>query len=161
MFVTSVSALRAYLAVFPSNKQKAELPLQVFDKPGKQDGGLLVVYGLVGLHKDTSEWSAQGLGYSIAMLVEAGHRNMRNVVLVEERRIDEGRDNDECNEEHAELHAKQKRRRWALRLWNEEVPVLSGGGGRKVMEGGWSGRTVEVGRIMGRWCRFGRGEWDN
>ena len=43
-----------------------------------------------------------------------------------------------------------------LDAWMEQVPVLSGsvrfGGDERV----WAGRTVAVGRVVGRWCRFVR-----
>lgn len=103
---------------------------------------LLVVYGLVELHRDTSEWSAQGLGNSVAGLVEAGWRGRWEVVVIEERK-------DEEEEERS-------------KVWEQRVPILSGSVRRAGMEnedGGWSGRTVEVGRILGRWFRFGRGDW--
>jgi hypothetical protein len=28
-------------------------------------------------------------------------------------------------------------------------------------DGGWSGRTVEVGRILARWFKFRKGEWES
>ena len=54
----------------------------------------------------------------------------------------------------------------------EKVPVLSGsarrttgldfGGGVGQGEGsGWAGRTLEVEKVLGRWFRFGVGEWDS
>lgn len=134
VFIPTVSHLRAYLAVFPKDE---------FGQGGKEtEMPLLVVYGLVELHRDTSEWSAQGLGNSVAGLVEAGWRGRWEVVVIEERK-------DEEEEERS-------------KVWEQRVPILSGSVRRAGMEnedGGWSGRTVEVGRILGRWFRFGRGDW--
>jgi hypothetical protein len=45
---------------------------------------LLAVYGLVKLHEETSEWSAQGLSCTVATLVEAGWRAGARVVLIED-----------------------------------------------------------------------------
>jgi hypothetical protein len=43
----------------------------------------------------------------------------------------------------------------------ERVPVLSGSARRGAEESGWAGKTVDVGRVLGRWFRFRQwsGEW--
>lgn len=115
---------------------------------------LLVVYGLLELHRDTGEWSAQGLGHSIAGLVEAGWRTDRKVVIVEERRMDDN---------SSELRVEERRKN-GVKVWEEGVPMLNGSVRRAGLEsedGGWSGRTVEVGRILGRWFKFGKGDWED
>ena len=117
--------------------------MQTFDKPGKKTP-LLVVYGFVELHRNTSEWSAQGLGNSLSGLVEAGGRSGRRIVVIEERKMGEQRGEGRKN-------------------WEDRVPMLNGSVRRVGLEsedGAWSGRTVEVGRIIGRWFRFGRCDWD-
>jgi len=123
---------------------------------------LLVVYGLVESHRDTSEWSAQGLGASMATLVEAGWRGeMGARVLLCEERVDGvvGRDGggEDVGGGHGDEGEGEKQ--W----WEERIPMLSGSVRRDGMEGetGWSGRTVEIGRVLGRWCRFGKGDWDD
>ncbi|KAI9051651.1 hypothetical protein LZ554_004693 [Drepanopeziza brunnea f. sp. 'monogermtubi'] len=143
VFVATVSHLRAYLSVFPPPALEAEAePLRRprFERQGN-GAPFLVVYGLVSLHRDTSEWSAQGLGNSVAGLVEAGKRAGRRIVVVEERQGDE----DEVGN------------------GEERMPMLNGSlrrAGLESEDGGWSGRTVEVGRVLGRWFRFKKGEWD-
>jgi hypothetical protein len=107
-----------------------------------------VVYGLVALHRDTSEWSAQGLGSSFATLVEAGWRTRRKVVVLEEKvdGAEERRDGDERPHD----------------IGGERLPMLNGNVRRAGLEGGdaaWSGRTVEVRRVLGRWFKFRKGEW--
>jgi hypothetical protein len=147
------------LAVFPHEPGPIEHPEQKFDKLRKKTQ-LLVVYGLVELHRDTSEWSAQGLGNSLAALLEAGWRTERKIVVLEERKIDGddvGRDEDLGGLGEGSVEGKT----W--RCWQERVPMLNGSVRRAGLEsedGGWSGRTVEMGRILGRWFRFGRGDWD-
>lgn len=93
-----------------------------------------MVFGMVGLHRGMSEWSAQGLGGSAAALVEAGWRAGRGVVVMEEKEDGGGG-----------------------RGWEESVPMLSGSVRRAELEGKdevWSGRTVEIRRILGRWFKF-------
>jgi len=128
-------------------------PEKNLDRPGKKTP-LLVIYGLLELHRDTSEWSAQGLGNSVAGLVEAGWRAGRKVVLFEERGMDHG-----SGDVGAEGARKSRGK-----VWEERVPMLNGSVRRAGLEsedGGWSGRTVEVGRILARWFKFGRGQWED
>jgi hypothetical protein len=156
VFIPTVSHLRAYLAVFPS-PDDANAELRGFDEKAKERS-LLVVYGLVELHRDTSEWSAQGLGNSIAGLVEAGWRGQREVVVIEERKFDQ---DDILELEALAMQEEEMRRRDTSKVWEQRVPMLNGSVKRAGMEsedGGWSGRTVEVGRILGRWFRFEKGK---
>jgi hypothetical protein len=152
VFIPTLSHFRAYLAVFSSSKAVGKgPPEQKFDRPGKKMP-LLVVYGLLELHRDTSEWSAQGLGNSTAGLVEAGWRTGRKIVVLEERGINDGLGD----------IGEEERRNNRSNFWEEGVPMLNGSvrrAGLESEEGGWSGRTVEVGRILARWFKFGKGHW--
>jgi len=159
VFVPTLSHLRAYLAAFPPPPKTAALPDQNFDKPGKKKVPLVVVYGLVEMHRHTSEWSAQGLGNSLAGLVEAGWRSGRKVVVVEEKPVEfEGEETvDDVGGDGEGI------KKPASTVWDERVPMLNGSVRRAGLEsedGGWSGRTVEVGRILRRWFKFGNGNWE-
>lgn len=163
VFIPTVSHLRAYLAVFPSSSStttttvESKPPHQKFDKPGKSVP-FLVAYGIVELHRDTTEWSAQGLGNSLSTLVEAGRRARRRAVIIEQRiieNIDSGLD--------VEVDVEEGRSKAGSNRWSERVPMLNGSVRRVGLDsedGGWSGRTVEVGRILRRWFKFRKGEWD-
>lgn len=158
VFLPTLSHLRAYLGVFHPGLQVSSSH-QAYDKPGRQSSKL-IVYGLIALHKDTSEWSAQGLGQTLASLVEAGKRTQSNVVIVEQKRAEDGVEHYvDQEEEVAEFDPLQKTNKEMLQDWEEEVPILSGGK-RSGLEGGWSGRMVEVGRVVGRWFTFEKGEWN-
>jgi hypothetical protein len=156
VFIPTLSHLRAYLAVFSSIEEEGKGPPEKkFDKPGRKTP-LLVIYGLLELHRDTSEWSAQGLGSSVAGLVEAGWRAVRKVVLLEERRMD-----DVLRDVGVEIEERWKCR---VKIWEERVPMLNGSVRRAGLEsedGGWSGRTVEVGRILARWFNFEKSDWED
>jgi len=121
---------------------------------GKGGSGLIVLYGLLELHRDTSEWSAQGLGDTLARAVEAGWRTGRRITLLEEsKRVGVERYVDEDEGED------RRKGRW--KGWEERLPMLNGSVKRVGFESegaGWSGRTVEVGRVLARWFRFGKGE---
>jgi hypothetical protein len=158
VFLHTLSHLRAYLAVFHPGLQVSS-SYQINDKRGKHSPKL-VVYGLLALHKDTSEWSAQGMGQTLASLIEAGQQTQSNVVIIEQKRIENR--SEEFHDEEEELSEldllKNKNRKEMLWDWEEEVPILSGK--RSGLEGGWSGRMVEVGRVVGRWFTFEQGEWN-
>ncbi|KAH7370379.1 hypothetical protein BKA65DRAFT_589725 [Rhexocercosporidium sp. MPI-PUGE-AT-0058] len=167
VFVPTLSHLRAYLTICPGqegkegmeNRPPKQKQQRQFDNMGNKTP-LLVVYGLVAMHRDTSEWSAQGLGCSVAALVEAGGRGERMVVVLEEREgsaVTAGDDDEEGRE-------REGRREGRKTGWEERLPMLNGSVKRVGLEsedGGWSGRTVEVGRVLGRWFRFEKGEWDH
>lgn len=164
VFIPTLSHLRAYLTAFPPPASDPP-PEQKFDKLGRQVP-LLVVYGLVELHRDTSEWSAQGLSNSVSNLVEAGWRSEKGVVVTEDRGLDEEYYGAmlEGEEEEAEIEGsvEERKRKQVCRVWEQKVPILNGSvrrAGLDSEDGAWSGRTVEVGRIFGRWFRFGRGDW--
>lgn len=152
VFVPTLSHLRAYVAVFSSSEAVGKGPSeQKFDRPGKKIP-LLVVYGFLELHRDTSEWSAQGLGNSTAGLVEAGWRTGRKVVILEQRGMDDAL---------SDIEEEERRNKRPV-IWEEGVPILNGSVRRAGLErddGGWSGRTVQVGRILARWFKFGKGDW--
>jgi hypothetical protein len=158
VFIPSLSHLRAYLAVSPPMVGESP-PVQKFEKPGKNDP-LLVVYGLVELHRDTSEWSAQGLGNTLAGLMEAGLWSKRKIVVLEERMTDDDLSNVYGDEGPMEAELEESKGKQLMKVWEEKVPMLNGSVRRAGLEsedGGWSGRTVEMGRIFGRWFKFGVG----
>jgi hypothetical protein len=158
VFIPTVSHLRAYLSAF--EEEEASEPVKE-----ERQVPLIVVYGLVGLHSDTSEWSAQGLGNSLSLLVEVGDRCGRGVVCIEERATEEVRENLGAREEDEVVDDEEsEERKWkqACKVWEQKVPMLNGSVRRAGMtseDEAWSGRTVEVGRIFARWFRFGRGDW--
>jgi len=173
-FTHTISHLRAYLSVFPfqSPNPVPRPPVQQFDKPGTKTP-LLVVYGLVALHKDTSEWSAQGLGTTLASLVEAGSRAGVRIMLVEEREVctmshDRGDGNGETaetvNEGQSELHETERQsqeRSKSKEVWMERLPILNGSTRRPGLDSGngWSGRTVDVQSVLKRWFLPGSADW--
>jgi hypothetical protein len=152
IYIPTVSHYRAYVSVLPQPSKVPAPPDRIWEKKGDKEARL-IVYGLVELHRNTSEWSAQGLGRSLAGLVEAGSRDGRGVVCLEEGMW-------ERNDEDLEDEEEVRRRAWSG--WNERVPMLNGSvrrGGLGDEDSGWSGRTVEVGRIFAKWFKFGKAEW--
>jgi hypothetical protein len=150
VYVPTATHLRAYLLAFSPGNSKVPAPPEGFSPTGRQ-GPHLVVYGVIEQHRDTSEWSAQGLGTTAAALVETAEQLGWQLVLIEPPNLlDEDEDASDGVDRFADLLA-------------ERTPMLSGGSRKAGLGsdgGGWSGRTVEIGRVMSRWFRFQRGAWD-
>jgi len=141
LFVPTVSHLRALLAIFTPRTSKVPPPPEQWSRghPPKRPP-LLVVYGFLDLHRDTSEWNAQGLNCTGALLVEAGMREGFQAAIVEPRR-------DVVQDE-----------------LKEAIPVLNAAARRAAGDvdeggGGWMGRTVQVRRVLARWFRFRTVSW--
>ncbi|KAL0930649.1 uncharacterized protein CTRU02_214724 [Colletotrichum truncatum] len=138
LFIPTVIHLRANLSVFSPEDSLVPPPPNISPSSGKHHPPLLLVYGFLHLHRDSSEWSAQGISCSAALLVEAARRTAFKPVIVEPKHL----------EGHNEFEA----------LLHDDAPILSGSSRRT--EGGWTGRTVEIRRVLGRWFHFQTGQWD-
>ncbi|KAK2008168.1 hypothetical protein LZ32DRAFT_609707 [Colletotrichum eremochloae] len=138
LFIPTVVHLRAYLSAFDPSDSLTQPPPRYPPPPsGKRQPPLLLVYGLLNLHRDTSEWSAQGLSNSAAALLEAAQRTEFKPVVVEPKGAGG----------HEDFKA----------VLQDDVPVLSGSSRRD--EGVWTGRTVKMKQVLGRWFRFQTGQW--
>lgn len=141
IYVPTVTHLRAYLSVFsPDESNVPAPPIRTLTSGRKPH---VILYGFVDLHRDTSEWSAQGLSNTASTLVDLVHRIAWGALLIEPR-------SSSC-------------RTTLEGLLQEAVPILNGGARRLGLdseEGAWTGRTVEVGRILSRWFCFQRAQWD-
>ncbi|TLS28436.1 hypothetical protein PpBr36_01374 [Pyricularia pennisetigena] len=151
VFVPTVSHLRAFLAVFSTLESASKVrpppaPTRTdLETPSVHEPPWLLVYDFLALHRDTSEWSAQGIGFTAASLVEAAHRNKLAAVIVEaQSSVPPGAAVDSFE-----------------RLATEDIPVLSVTARRLGQDGevgNWIGRTVPAERVLGRWFRFQRQE---
>ncbi|KAI0147654.1 hypothetical protein GGR57DRAFT_249446 [Xylariaceae sp. FL1272] len=141
IYTRTVTHLRAYLSVFSPEDSRVPTPPPKFQATGNRKPHL-ILYGFLDLHRDTSEWSAQGLSNTASALVEIAHRLSWQGLIIEPKK----------SEPATTLEA----------TLSEAVPILSGGVRRYGLdseEGAWSGRTVEVGKVLSRWCRFQRAIW--
>ncbi|KAL7924525.1 hypothetical protein ACQKWADRAFT_286899 [Trichoderma austrokoningii] len=135
LFVPSSTHLRAFLGTFSATDSQIPPP-PASSLPNADHSGppMLIVYGLLELHRDSIEWSAQGIGTTATYLIEAAARNSYRAAVVEPR----GAMGFEALDE----------------FLDEEVPVLSGTATKS--DGTWSGRTVAVRRVLARWFEFER-----
>lgn len=143
VFTPTIQHLRAYLATFQSAAKTHSDPRRHQSLDIRNP--TLMLLGLVALHRSTSEHSAQGLSRSLAIAVEAAKLTNRKLILAEVRA-------DDANEGMA---IENETTIWRQRSpWEEQIPLLNGSIRFGNDENTWAGRTVNVGRVVGRWCKF-------
>ena len=143
LFTPSLAHLRAYLcavAVESSNESiNTEDSLGV--GKAKKKARFLVIWGLAAIHRSTLEHSAQGLSRTMAAAVEAADGLRRRLLLAETHAPDL------LLEEEGDSGRQAS-------AWREQIPLLSGsvrfGGEHR----GWGVKTIEVGAVVEKWCRF-------
>lgn len=141
VFVPTLPHLRAFLAtrVLVSNSGQ---PTSTTTYSGSQST-LLATWGLASLHRCTAEHSAQGLSRTLASAVETAAHGGDQLVLAESSSMQDG-----SGFEVTEGASSDP--------WKEQVPIFSGsvrfGGDERV----WAGKTIEVARVIAKWCRFVR-----
>ncbi|GFP57781.1 hypothetical protein TASIC1_0009011800 [Trichoderma asperellum] len=141
LFVPSSTHLRAFLGTFSASDSKISPPPSQSSSSSSSlpdanvsEPPMLIVYGLLELHRDSVEWSAQGIGTTATYLIEAAARDSFRAAVVEPR----GAMGFDTLDE----------------FLDESVPILSGTDMKS--DGTWSGRTVPVRRVLARWFDFER-----
>lgn len=162
VFVPTVSHLRAHLSVFTADDSKVRPPPTTSPSARARRPPLLLVYGFLDLHRDTSEWSAQCISSTAVGLVEAARRTLFRAVVVDcprrTSRLSEGGGGEGAADGGGgnAVGAEES-------LLSEEVAVLSASArraGGDLDDVAWTGRKVAVGRVLGRWFRYRVGDWD-
>ncbi|KAK0672617.1 hypothetical protein QBC41DRAFT_313626 [Cercophora samala] len=158
VFIPTLSHLRAFLSVFTVQDTTAvSAPPTSTAAPGSSPSRanhtspLLLVYGFLGLHRHTSEWSVQGISGTAAVLVEAAKKAGLKAVIVEAPLSTSP--SGEAPEDMQD----------GVDLLSESMPVLSGSSkrtGLNLERAGWTGRTIQVSKVLGRWFRFQEGDWE-
>lgn len=156
VFVPTVSHLRAYLSVFSLADSKVPPPPTTTLSADAKKQPLLLVYGFLSLHRDTSEWSAQGLSSTAAALVEAARSSGLRAVAVDPP------ESSVCEQDNGEGVRKSGGAKRTNELLSVEVPVLGASvtrAGRDFDDAAWAGRKVALRRVLGRWFRYEERHW--
>lgn len=143
-FVPTVAHLRGFLAALDLRASRVPAPpaADVLLSSGgappsvRRGDHSLVVYDFLRVHRDTSEWSSQGLSASAAVLVEAGWRTGLDVLVV---------DGDSSSSGEGTMQTT------AL---DEKMPVLSTGPRRQLQKAGYPLRTERIRAVLSRWFSF-------
>jgi len=126
IFCQDILTFRAHLSTLPFYEQHR----------GGQPARVIVV-DMLAMHHGTSEFTVQGLSRTLAMLASVNRQFAGEMQLVE------------CNDAQDPLDPQR-----GVRLWNSEVPLLSGS--VKIGEAGqgWASRTTSIRSFAERWIRF-------
>jgi len=131
VFVPTLLHLRAHLASL-SSKVKAtgpgETPIELF------------IANAVGLHQNTSDYSAQGLSRTFALAVDKAHEAKMHLHLVEVVRQGSRQGGSGAPRQSSP--------------WLQQVPLLSGNLGLGDDARTWIGRMVSIKQVLQRWFRF-------
>ncbi|CAK7562365.1 MAG: hypothetical protein SEPTF4163_000207 [Sporothrix epigloea] len=144
VFIPTVAHLRGFLAAFDLAASRVPAPPEVPVRDSTSENysvnrgdRVLAVYDFVRLHRGTSEWSGQGLGATVAVLVEAGWRTGLDVLVVESGEPVEGETVKRNTEQETVL--------------NDKAPVLSSAARKQLQRAGYPLRSGRVREFLERW----------
>ncbi|KAM3477114.1 hypothetical protein MY8738_006609 [Beauveria namnaoensis] len=147
-FAPSVVHLRAYLSVFPATKPVPPPPL-VQQQKKKKTPALLLVYGFLDVHRDGSEWSAQGIGCTAACVVEAARRGGLLAAVMEPKGW--GEEDDGGGGGGGGGEQQDGETRWAA--YEEQIPLLSTTASVRE-DGTWGVPCTSARTVFQRWFTF-------
>jgi hypothetical protein len=125
-YCPNIPSLRAYLSTYSSQQESAA--------PSRSR---LIIVDLLALHHGTSEFTLQGLSRTLATAVSAASSASSDLTLTE------------CKDIRDPTHPDR-----GSRLWEAQVPLLSGSV-RIGLEGSrWSGRALTIRKVASRWFRI-------
>ena len=145
VFVPTLPQLRAYLSVYQPGQIQQDTPLH--EQAGNRVPSL-VIWGLVNLHRSTTEHSAQGLSRTLSAAFEVAY-NCRQKLIIAEPQLLRAHEDGGSSEEV--VHSP----------WKEQIPLLSGSARVIADQRTFAGRRIEVGDVVGKWCRFERRKVEN
>lgn len=151
-FCETLAQLQAQLAVHGIRKTDHG---QDRDKREGRDVPKLALLNAIHLHRGTSSFSAQGLSRTVASAVEAAYRSKQNLVLMEYASTVPAIADEDMDAEYGDDEMLDTTEEQAKDIWEEQLAILnvttkSFGAGER----GWVGRTVQVRRVVERWCVF-------
>ncbi|KPI35140.1 uncharacterized protein AB675_1343 [Cyphellophora attinorum] len=125
-YCPNIPSLRAYLSTYGS-QQESTAPSR----------SRLIIVDLLALHHGTSEFTLQGLSRTLATAVSVASSASSDLALTE------------CKDIRDPTHPDR-----GSRLWEAQVPLLSGSV-RIGLEGSrWSGRALTIRKIASRWFQI-------
>ena len=141
-FTPTLQHLRAYLAIQTANR--VETCGTEAHGISSLHSSMLAILGLLDIHRSTSEFSAQGLSRTLSIAVEASMALGRELVIADILPSTEDKDAMATDGIENEVQPDP---------WMEQIPILNGSIRSADDERVWAGRTIELARIVGRWCR--------
>lgn len=141
-FTPTVSHLRAYLSVICKSMFLPSLCSNV--QVGSIPSPRLAVFGLIGVHRGTSNFSAQGLMRSLSLLLETAQATEQGVVLAEDPPIDVA-----LSSRQDFLHETPSN------PWKERIPLLSSRVLRKTQHVRLPAtQDITIEDVLQKWCQI-------
>lgn len=125
-YCPSIPTLRAVLSATAFEKR-----LETAQRP------CVYIVDMLALHHSTSEFTLQGLSRTLAAAVSAAHNAGADLTLVE------------CRDVQDPSHPDR-----GSRLWDRQIPLLSGSVKIGLEGSRWSGRALTIKKIASRWFEF-------
>ncbi|KAI9732402.1 MAG: hypothetical protein M1834_001610 [Cirrosporium novae-zelandiae] len=125
VFCPTIQHLRAYLSSLEY------LPPSSLPNSSEHTFDLLTILNLIQLHRDTSDFSAQGFSRTFASIVDVAATTGLEVWIVEFQKPGD---------------------RETLVSWDEEVPLLNGTMSFGVDDRTWAGKMIKIRTVGSKWC---------
>lgn len=126
IFCTNIPSFRAYVSTLAPRINRSQTPHP-----------RIIFMDMLAMHHGTSEFTVQGLSRSFAMLAAVNHQTDSRIDIIE------------CNDIRDRTDPQR-----GPRLWQTEVPLLSGSVRIGEAGQGWASRTTNIKSFAGRWFRF-------
>jgi hypothetical protein len=160
--IAQLAAAKSVQVAFAGSVPHLRALLTTFGRSGAEGKEVRAVWGLVALHVHSAEFSAGGIGRTVAAAVDAGVAVFGEGCHYYRAEVEEGGDGGGEDEEMERDREEQDEPGDELECgwWIDvEVPLLSvGDRGGKIVGG--RGRTVGARAVLGRWCLVGEPETD-
>lgn len=141
-FVPSLAHLRAYLGIYAPITDSAN-ENDPYDKPGTK-GPILAVVNALRLHRNTCDFSAQGLSRTFAAAVDVATGNHMRLIVLEFLVAANKTQHSEPTDDNVTHES----------VWGEKIPLLNGSLRLEDQHRAWIGRTVEARQVLEQWCKF-------
>ena len=138
VFCPTLQHLRAFLSTY-TTVTKSDSPNNL--RMTKRDGKIpaLALLNVINQHRETSEFSAQGISRTFAAAIEAALHSRRQLVICE------------CSPKYASKNESQGQ----PDVWEEQVQIMNDiNRTSQSADAPWMTSTITIRRIIARWCLF-------
>ena len=138
VFCTTLQHLRVFLSTYTTVTKPDSSNSLRMTKPDEKVPALALL-NVINLHRETSEFSAQGIGRTFAAAIEAALYSRRQLVICE------------CSPKYAFENESEGQ----FDIWEEQIQIMNDTyRTSQSAEAPWMTSTITIRRIIARWCSF-------